>query len=245
MAVKRKRDRGIMGFYIALCCCVLVVGAIGYFKSASLRAVTERAEDASQTPLPTAMAMPAAEPLPEPEELPVFGGGIEAEDGSIEDFIPTAAPVTEDNPDIAEVNAPARASRGLAMPVNGEILAVYSSEPTYNRVLGDWRTHSGTDIAASEGSEVRCAADGEIKSVRETVYGTEVTVSHSDGYETVYTQISVSGDTAPGKNLRQGDVIGTVAAPKGEEVTEPHLHFGVKKDGKYCDPAEALAEGNA
>ena len=244
MAVKKKKDRGLMSFYIALCCCVIVVGAIGYFRSSTL-ITDEQVQTDSETPLPIARAMPSIVPLPEPDQLPVFENEIVTENKSIDNYVPTAAPITEDNPDIAEVNAPAQASRGLVMPVNGEILAVYSSEPSYNKILGDWRTHSGIDIAANEGSEVVSAADGEVKSVRETVYGTEVTVSHSDGFETIYTQIIASGAIAPGKNLRQGDVIGTVAASKGEEVTEPHLHFSVKKEGKYCDPTEALAQSNA
>ena len=245
MQEKKKNDRRLSGFYIALCCCVLAIGAAGYVsESLSARRANSVAKNVdAPTPLPNPTAMPTAEPLPTPAEVSVFSEEAPPEILDIAELVPTAEPeedYTFDNPDVEAVNGEAQIQDGITLPVNGEILQTYSDEPQYNRIMGDWRTHNGIDIAADEGTEIRCAADGEVKSCSSTVYGTEVVVSHSGGYETIYSQLEAADGICEGKNLRSGDVIGKITAPSGEDVSAAHVHFGVKKDGSYVDPVSAL-----
>lgn len=241
MQNKKKNAKKLPGFYIALCCCVLALGAAGYFsEQLSARKASTVAENV-EIPTPPPTAEPITETLPPPEEVSVFSEDTPPEILTPSEPIPTEPPVTaedytEDNPDIEEVNASKNVDESFTIPANGEILQGYSQIPEFNKVMGDWRTHNGIDIQAAEGSEIRCAADGEIKSLKSTVYGPEIVITHSGGYETIYSQLTPADGIAEGKNVRSGDVIGTVGIPKNEAVTEAHLHFEVKKDGMFIDP---------
>lgn len=247
MQNKKKNDKRLPGFYIALCCCVLALGAAGYFSERlSVNKASTVAENVEiPTTVPIAEAVPTIEPLPMPEEVSVFSEENPPEILAPQELIPTEPPVpeedyTSDNPDIDEVNASVSAEENFTIPVNGEIVKEYSGTPEFNTIMGDWRTHNGVDIKADEGCEIRCAADGEVKSITNTVYGCELTISHSGGYETIYSQLTPAEEITEGKNVRSGDIIGNVAAPQNETVTEAHLHFGVKKDGMFIDPASLL-----
>ncbi|MDO5397661.1 MAG: M23 family metallopeptidase [bacterium] len=247
MQNKKKNDRRLPGFYIALCCCVLALGAAGYFSERlSVKKASTVAENVEiPTTAPIAETISTIEPLPAPEDVSVFSEDNPPEILVPQELIPTEPPLTEedytsDNPDIDEVNASVNTEESFTVPVNGEIAKEYSNTPEFNNVMGDWRTHNGVDIKADEGSEIRCAADGEIKSIANTVYGCELTISHSNGYETIYSQLTPSDEITEGKNVRSGDVIGHIAVPLNETITEAHLHFGVKKDGMFIDPKSML-----
>lgn len=238
----KKTSNRLPMFYIALCCCVLAIGVGGYIsQSLSISETSSVSENAvAYTPKPVFTPAPI-ETLEPVEELQVF------DEEYIPAIIPTEIPVamipdyTYDNPDTIYANADAEVFDGAIIPVEGDILQPYTDTPYYNEVFGDWRTHNGIDIAASEGCEVICAANGEVKSIRSTIYGQEITVSHSDGYETVYSQLTPVDTLNEGSNVRCGDVIGTVTASKGEPVKEAHLHFEVKCDGKYINPADYVS----
>lgn len=243
MQNKKKNDRRLPGFYIALCCCVLALGAAGYF---SERLAVNRASTVAEnveipTSAPVKEIITTIEPLPTPEEVSVFNEDNPLEILDPQELIPVEAMITEDdytsdNPDIAEVNASVYAEESFTIPVNGNIVKEYSTTPEFNDIMGDWRTHNGIDIAADEDSDIRCVADGEVKSITNTVYGCELTISHSGGYETIYSQLTPAEALKEGKNVRSGDIIGSIAAPLNETVTDDHLHFGVKKDGMFIDP---------
>lgn len=53
--------------------------------------------------------------------------------------------------------------------------------------MGDWRTHSGIDIAAKVGDPVAAAMDGTVISVKDDVMlGKTVTIQTAEGLNTVY-----------------------------------------------------------
>ena len=44
-----------------------------------------------------------------------------------------------------------------------------------------------------------------------------------------------------GQQVKQGDVLGAAGNSSVLEASEePHLHLGMKRDGKWIDPAEVL-----
>lgn len=106
----------------------------------------------------------------------------------------------------------------------------YRDHPTE----GEERFHYGVDLAAEEGCEVCCFADGTVKAVGESSsYGKYVIVSHENGYETLYAHcsaISVSSGTA----VKAGDTLGRVG--QTGMATGPHLHFELHRDGVYLNP---------
>lgn len=229
-------------FYIALCCCVLAIGVAGYISdsltSSETGSVSSNAD--AYTPRPVYTISPTV--IPEPtEEIILTNEYVQEESVPVYDEVFTED-YTFDNPDIIEVNADAEVYETVIIPIEGEIYAPYTETPYFNEVLCDWRTHNGIDIAAKEGDNVFCSANGEVSDISETIYGTQITVSHNDGFETVYSQLIADTSLQVDSNVRCGDILGTVTAPKGEPVTDAHLHFEVKHNGNYINPFDYVSD---
>lgn len=124
-------------------------------------------------------------------------------------------------------------------PVEGEIEMNYSPETLiYSKTLGEWKVHNGIDIKAERGTAVKAAEAGRITDISETTdKGIEITISHADGYQTVYSNLSTKSMAAPNQEVEKGQVISGVGNTAAFEYYEPdHLHFEVYKDGKLVDP---------
>ena len=128
-------------------------------------------------------------------------------------------------------------------PLAGETIAAFSANALrYNEALADWRTHSGIDIAAEDGSSVVAAASGTVKSVTEDpLLGTTVVLSHSEGYESTYASLAKELCVSVGDTVEAGETIGSVAATAAGESGEPHLHFSVSRNGTLIDPTEFIS----
>lgn len=91
-------------------------------------------------------------------------------------------------------------------------------------ILGTQRFHSGTDIAAPQGTPVLAAYPGEV-ALADNVggYGLMVAIRHEDGtQESRYAHLSQIF-VHPGDRVERGDVIGLVGSTGLS--TGPHLHF--------------------
>ena len=101
-------------------------------------------------------------------------------------------------------------------------------------VEGEERFHYGVDIAAPDGSDVCCFADGTVKAVGESSsYGKYVIVTHEGGYETLYAHCSAIS-VSSGAQVGKGDVLGKVG--QTGIATGPHLHFELHQEGDYLNP---------
>lgn len=128
----------------------------------------------------------------------------------------------------------------FVMPIKGEIINEFSgTKPVKSKTMGDWRVHSGVDIRGKSGIDVKCPADGKVIEARDdSLTGKTVTVDHGKGYvTTVYNLGKIS--VKKGQQVKTGDVLGTVgiSAPV-EAAEEAHVHFEMKKDGKYVNPQD-------
>ncbi|MBM4343102.1 MAG: M23 family metallopeptidase [Deltaproteobacteria bacterium] len=103
-------------------------------------------------------------------------------------------------------------------------------------ILHQMKAHYGVDFAAPTGTPVYAAADGVLVSAhRAGAAGNLVRLRHGDGYTTEYMHLHrFAAGLAAGDRLEKGDVIGFVGS--SGRSTGPHLHFGVKRNGKYLDP---------
>ena len=88
--------------------------------------------------------------------------------------------------------------------------------------------HSGIDVPAPKGTKIVAAYDG-------SSAGNWVGIDHGDGIYTVYMHMS-KRLVSEGDMVKKGDVIGLVGTTG--RSTGNHLHFGVRKDGKYVDPLD-------
>ncbi|WP_242344842.1 peptidoglycan DD-metalloendopeptidase family protein [Anaeromyxobacter terrae] len=103
-------------------------------------------------------------------------------------------------------------------------------------VLGYTRAHEGVDYGAPVGTPIWAVGDG---SVRQAGWnggcGKSVILRHRNGLETIYchmSQISVSA----GKQVSQKQIIGYVGTTGLS--TGPHLHYAVKRGGRYMNPMQ-------
>ncbi len=126
----------------------------------------------------------------------------------------------------------------LNWPVLGEVVLDYSMDHTiYHETLNLFRTNDGVLLAAQEGDNVVCAAQGIVTEITEdTMRGVCVTTAIGSGYEITYGQLKES-DLKVGDRLEEGDVVGAVAQPTRYYSLEgPHLYFKIEKDGEPVNP---------
>ena len=100
--------------------------------------------------------------------------------------------------------------------------------------------HNGVDYAAGSGTPVWAAADGTVTFAgMRGANGNLVSIRHADGYETHYAHLlRFERGIETGTEVRQRQVIGYVGSTG--RSTGPHLHFGLKRHGRFIDPVEAM-----
>ena len=117
---------------------------------------------------------------------------------------------------------------GMIQPAAGWVSRRFTKQP------GEGLGHPGIDIAASQGTPVRSALDGVVRSARwDDVYGNVVEIEHNDSLSTVYghnEKILVK----EGEYVTRGQVIATVG--NTGRSTAPHLHFEVLNKREPVDP---------
>lgn len=115
-------------------------------------------------------------------------------------------------------------NRGLLFPLS--IPAAINSTFGWRMhpIFGEWRMHTGTDIAAPQGTPVLASYQGQV-AIADYVggYGQMVILRHEEGnQESRYAHLSQIF-VQPGEWVEQGEVIGLVGSTGNS--TGPHLHF--------------------
>lgn len=101
-------------------------------------------------------------------------------------------------------------------------------------ILGYARAHNGVDYGAGTGAPVVSVAPGVVTFAGWSGGGGRtVKVRHANGYETEYLHLSAI-TVRKGARISQGDLVGRVG--QTGLATGPHLHYGLKKAGRYVNP---------
>ncbi|MGN1111335.1 MAG: peptidoglycan DD-metalloendopeptidase family protein [Oscillospiraceae bacterium] len=143
------------------------------------------------------------------------------------------------------VNKPVTGQTGNIMPVSGEVSHPFSNgELVKSETLGVWKTHDGCDILCDVGTEVKSMSDGVVKMIdSSTIWGVCVTVEQSNGLEVHYCGLAKELNVKAGAMVKQGEIIGkTGETNEAEMLQKPHLHLGVKQDGKWIDPMSVITQ---
>lgn len=117
---------------------------------------------------------------------------------------------------------------GLSAPVPGPVVAPFAP-------IGAYAGHWGVDLAAPEGTTVRAAAAGTVTFAGVVAGNTTVTVDHGGGLKT---SASYLGRLLVGRGAWVGR--GTPIGESGVHDDRPALHFSMRIDGSYVDPAMFL-----
>jgi len=106
------------------------------------------------------------------------------------------------------------------------------------------RRHRGLDILAPMNSEVKASKGGIVHlGFQKNGMGKYIVIEHTQAYSTLYGHLS-DWCVKDLQRIRQGDVIGHIGKTGNARHKKimPHLHFEVKKDGTYLDPAVLLKQ---
>ena len=122
----------------------------------------------------------------------------------------------------------------MHIPVDGRITSEYSYR--VHPISGEYKFHSGLDIGANSGEDIKSALDGKVVEVdnsASTGYGKYIIVSHSDGVSTLYAHCSEIVAKLGGK-VKKGELIAKVGSTGYS--TGPHLHFEVRVNDICLNP---------
>lgn len=164
------------------------------------------------------------------------------EEDAKEDSKKQVAAVSEDpdNPEeedtVAAMNAE-DSNQGLTWPISGDILITYSmDQPVYFSTLGQYKCNPALIIAGTEGTDVVSACDCTITKVKRTEETGLTIVATSGSYTYTYGQLA-NPKVSKGDVVKEGDVIGSLAAPtKNYSLEGCNLYFQVKDDGSSVNP---------
>lgn len=122
-------------------------------------------------------------------------------------------------------------SAAARQPVRGELTSPFGYRE--HPITGQKDFHTGTDLAAPEGTPIGAAYPGEVVEVgKSEVYGNYVTLFHG-GFATRYCHCAAI-TVREGMKLRQGETVALVGSTGIS--TGPHLHFELVIQGKNADP---------
>lgn len=117
----------------------------------------------------------------------------------------------------------------LIKPVSGVITSRFGNMESIRT-----SAHRGLDIGASTGTPIYAAAGGTVTAAGYSgSYGYMIKISHGNGVETLYAHCSQL-IAKSGQKVTQGQLIGKVG--ETGNVTGPHLHFEVRKNGTIYNP---------
>lgn len=150
---------------------------------------------------------------------------------------PAQAPAATPQQPQAELPAPPPRAGRFMWPVQGKVIGHYGTTPA--------GTHNdGINIAAAKGTPVRAADSGVVAYAGNELrgYGNLVLIKHAGGWMTAYAHngplLVKRGDV-----VKRGQEIATVGSTG--IVSEPQLHFEIRRGTQVLDPTQYLAASQA
>lgn len=100
--------------------------------------------------------------------------------------------------------------------------------------------HWGTDFELDAGEDVFAANGGKVlRTGKNRAAGRYIVIRHAGGLESYYNHLkSIESNIKPGVRVANGQKIGEIGC--SGYCTKPHLHFAVKKAGRFVDPIKYL-----
>lgn len=238
--MNRKEAKSGAPFYIALCCCVAVIGLVGYVgRIASERETTDDVSNtsaqiqSSETPIPfiqpTETQTPVSKPKSEEKKSYVQASAKMKQPAQS----PNEAPKEET---VSEPKAPV-----FSQPCKGPVIKPMSTDTLeYNAALGDWRAHSGVDVALDTDEPVTAVHGGVVTEMFSGAMGETVIVDCKNGFTAVYACLSETDCVSVGQEISSGDVLGKAGTVGSESIQDAHLHLELIKDGEYVNPCDYI-----
>src|SRR5690606_9800545 len=132
---------------------------------------------------------------------------------------------------------------GWRKPIPGAPVTSKFNMTRMHPVLKKVMPHTGTDFGAPPGTPIGASAPGRVSFIGYAgPSGNLVKIEHGGGYETGYAHLSRFAEGLKvGDQVKRMQVVGYCGSTG--RSTGPHLHFTVKKDGKFIDPESLNLDG--
>lgn len=230
------------GFYFVVLLCVAAIALSGFYLVRNVRSTLNESDDqpvggsaAIVSPTPAVSARPSPTPVATPSPAPSASPA------------PSVSPTPTPSVKPSQTPAPSASPAALVFtwPVKGTVISDFSVEAlAYDATMGDWRTHSGLDISASVGTQVKAVAAGVVSTIYEDdLLGTTVVIDHNGELTSVYSNLTEVPTVRSGDRVSTGTVIGAVGrTAAGESSQEPHLHLAMYKDNLAVNPRDYLPQ---
>lgn len=127
------------------------------------------------------------------------------------------------------------------VPLKGEIIMEHSVDmPIYWETLDQYMTHSGVDIAAPAGTDVKACGAGTVTRIEDDDrFGFIVEINHGSDLLSLYGNLMKKGLPELGSIVSAGDIIGQVGQSSRFEFESPeHLHFEMMLKNEPADPGK-------
>lgn len=137
---------------------------------------------------------------------------------------------------VASVEQPANENvPRFRWPVRGRVISDFGTKPGGAR-------NDGINLAVPEGTPVKAAGDGTVIYAGNELkgFGNLVLLRHADGWVSAYAHNSKL-HVKRGDKVTRGDVIGDAGATGS--VSQPQVHFELRKGNKPVDPLRYLPQG--
>ena len=178
---------------------------------------------------------------PEAEQAPAPSGPQALSQGAIQNLSQKARSIENNLNSLLnffESDSLRLASTPSIVPAVGWLASVYGHRN--DPFTGEWTMHFGIDISTNVGNPIVATADGIVIKVQTDKYlGKNVTISHGNGFTTVYGHMSNFAVRA-GQKVKRRDIIGYIG--QTGKAAGPHVHYEVWRDGKRVDPRSHLLE---
>ena len=181
--------------------------------------------------------------LAQAEETEEDAASEETEETAVQSEEAEEEPSEEEEADASETEQFAFADDSrLIWPVDGDVILNYSMDKSiYFSTLNQYKYHPAIVISAEVGSEVRCAARGEVTdiSVNEET-GTTLTMDIGSGYQAIYGQLK-EVTVEEGDTVESETVIGYVSEPTKYYTLEgSNLYFQLLKNREPLNPMDYM-----
>jgi murein DD-endopeptidase MepM/ murein hydrolase activator NlpD len=239
------------GLAIAVFVCLLAVGGAGIYSYSKVQSSLDDILSSDDTSLsvesPVRQITVTTAPVTKITSTPEMDANGVPVDQNLLD-IPILVDNSETTPAATDVAATADNTSDISAanvrPVTGEIINGFSDgELVKSKTLGVWKTHDGIDIASPSGENVKSMTSGTVTEVyADQLMGITVVIDHGNGLIGYYSNLNPDIPVVPGDTVSAGSIIGLVGSTADAEVSEdPHLHFALKKNNAWIDPAALLS----
>ena len=163
------------------------------------------------------------------------GGGNETQQNSEHDGTQKAKLDSENKTQTDQDVEYIKQNFSIVKPIEGRITSKFGDREETEIISA---FHQGVDIGASTGTVIHAAMEGTVVAASYAGdYGNHIKIQNGEVL-TVYAHCSEINVNV-GDSITQGQEIGKVGATG--KVTGPHLHFEIRRDGRYINPELILS----